>query len=305
MASFITFNKIAKKVNNKNLLANLSFGVQKNETLFILGEPGSGRSTLFEILMGTVNRDKGDIFIDGMNYDKRIDEIRSIIGYLPQENIFDNQLNILENLYFYGQLKNMDLSLVKKESRRWADVLGFKEHLYMMPNQIPFEFLRKISIARALLSDPKILLLDNPTLGMNFVDKQLFWQVINEFKNDKTILCISQDFQEIEYCADRVVILNNGAIAMNSSLINIDNAINNTYRYQFVFKKIVPNAFLKQAKLESNIKNIISRDKYFEFTTKSKSVFFKTFQAALEYDLIDLKFSYSKLNEIYLKVINR
>ena len=302
MASFITFDKIAKKVNNKNLLANLSFGAQKDEILFILGNPDSGRSTLFKILMGIVDRDKGNIFVNGMNYDKRKDEIRSIIGYLPQENIFDKDLNILENLYCYGQLQGMNLSLINKESLRWADVLDFKKYLYVLPNEIPFEFLRKISIARSLLNNPEILLFDSPTSGMNFLDRNLFWEVINEFKKNKTILCISESFEEVQFYADRVIIIHNGSVAMNSSINNINNAVDNTYRYQFVFKRIVPHDFLKLVKADSEVKNIISRDKYFEFSTNKKSIFFKTFQTALNYQLIDLKFSYSKLNEIYSKV---
>ena len=302
MASFIKLDKIAKKANNTNLLANFSFGVQKNEVLFILGESGSGKSTLFKILMGIVSRDKGNIFIDGMNYDKRKDEIYSIIGYLPQENIFDNELNILENLYFYGQLKGMDLSLLKKESFRWADIFGFKKYLYMMPNQIPSDYLRKISIARTFLSKPKVLLLDNPTLGMNLSDIKLTWEVINEFKKDKAILCINQNFQEAEFYADRVIIINNGEVAINSSINNINNSINATHRYQFIFKRIVPHEFLKSIKTNAKIKNMISRDKYFEFSTNQKSVFFEIFKIALNYELIDFKFNSSKLNEIYLKV---
>jgi len=302
VASFIKFDNIGKKVNNKNLLANLSFGVQKNEVLSILGNSGSGRSTLFKILMGIVNRDKGSIFVDGMNYDSRKDKIRSMIGYLPQENIFDKDLNILENLYFYGEFKGMDLSLVKKEVFRWADIFGFKEFLYTSPNHIPFEYLRKISIARVLLNNPEILLLDNPTSGMNFLDRNIIWEVINELKINKSILCITQNFEEPQFYSDRVIIINNGSVAMNSSISNINNAIDNVYRYQFVFKTIVPHDFLKLTKADSNVKNIISRDRYFEFSTNKKTVFFKTFQTALNYKLVDLKFNYSKLNEIYLKV---
>ena len=203
MASFVKFDQIGKKVNNQNVLANFSFGAQKDEVLFILGDSGSGKSTLFKILMGIVNRDKGNIFVNGMNYDKRKDEIRSIIGYMPQNNIFDNQLNVLENLYFYGQLRGMDLELIKKESFHWADVFGFKKYLYKLPNKIPFEYLRKISIARVLLGDPKILLLDNHTSGMNFLTKNSIWEIINEIKKDKTILCIfktlkRRSFMQIE-----------------------------------------------------------------------------------------------------------
>ena len=302
MASFITFDKIAKKVNNKNLLANLSFGAQKDEILFILGNPNSGRSTLFKILMGIVEKNKGNIFVNGMNYDKRSNEIRSIIGYLAQENIFDKELNILENLYFYGQLKGLILSLIKKEVFRWADVFNFKQYLYMLPNEIPYEILRKISIARSLLGDPEILLLDNPTSGMNCLDRNLFWEVINEFKKNKTILCISQNFEEAEFYADRIIIIDKGSVAMNSSIANINNAVDNTYRYQFIFKRIVPHEFLKSIKTNTKIKNMVSRDKYFEFSSNQKSVFFEIFKIALNYELIDFKFNSSKLNEIYLKV---
>ena len=91
-------------------------------------------------------------------------------------------------------------------------------------------------------------------------------------------------------------------MAINSSIDNINNSINTTYRYQFIFKRIVPHEFLKLIKTNAKIKNMISRDKYFEFSTNQKSIFFKTFQMALNYELIDLKFNYSKLNEIYLKV---
>ena len=302
MASFIKFDQIAKKVNNKNLLANLSLGIQKNEVLFILGQPGSGKTTLFKILMGIVEKDKGSIFIDGMNYEKRKEESLSIISYLQQENIFDKNLNILQNLYFYGQLKGMSLSNLKKEVLRWADILNFRDFLNSFPDELSFQILRKISLARCLLTDPKILLLDSPTLGMNFFDKNIFWQVINEYKKDKSILCISQDFEETELYSDRVVIIHNGSISMNSSLININKQMRATYTYQFIFKKIVPHEFLKLMKSDSNIKNIISRERYFEFSTKEKSIFFKAFQKALNYELVDLRFNYSKLNELYLKV---
>ena len=124
----------------------------------------------------------------------------------------------------------------------------------------------------------------------------------NEYKKDKSVLCISQDFEETELYSDRVVIMHNGSVSMNSSLININKQINATYTYQFIFKKIVPHEFLKLMKTDSNIKNIISRERYFEFSTKEKSIFFKAFQTALNYELIDLKFNYSKLNELYLKV---
>ena len=89
MASSLSFDKIGKKNGNNNLLADLSFGVEKGEILFILGKNDSGKSTLFKILMGLIQKDKGKIFVNGMDYDLRKTEILPLIGYMPQKDSFD------------------------------------------------------------------------------------------------------------------------------------------------------------------------------------------------------------------------
>ena len=130
MAAFLSFNKIGKKINNVNLLADLSFGIQKGEILFILGKTNSGKSTLFKILMGFVNKDKGQIFVDGMDYDIRKNKILSNIGYMPQKNIFDNNLNVYENLSFFSELQGLRKVDINEKIKYWADRLNFKKHLF-------------------------------------------------------------------------------------------------------------------------------------------------------------------------------
>ena len=104
MASSLSFDKIGKKNNNNNLLADLSFGAEKGEVLFILGKNHSGKSTLFKILMGLIQKDKGKIFVNGMDYDLRKTEILPLIGYMPQEDSFDYDLNIFDNLFHESAL---------------------------------------------------------------------------------------------------------------------------------------------------------------------------------------------------------
>ena len=302
MASVIKFDNICKKVNNINLLANLSFGVAQSENLFILGKNGSGKSTLFKILMNTVIKNKGSIFINGMDFDKRKNEILPLIGYLPQEKLFDKQLNIYENLYFDCEFKKIQKSQIKDKILNLAMKLDFKKYIYYNPNSVPFEILRKISFARSIINDPDILLFDNPTYGLNNFDKQKIWDIITEFKSSKTIITISQDFNETEQYSDRVIIMHNGKAAINSNMSNINNSINDTYRYQFTFKKIVPNNYLRELKSDKNINNIISRGEFLEFSIKNKQLFFKKFKEALDYDLIDVKYSYSKIDELFKKV---
>ena len=89
MAAFLSVNKLGKKINNVNLLADLSFGIQKGELLFLLGKSGSGKSTLLKILIGFIKKDRGQIFVDGLDYDIRNEEIIKKIGYVSENDIFD------------------------------------------------------------------------------------------------------------------------------------------------------------------------------------------------------------------------
>ena len=238
----------------------------------------------------------------GWTFDKRKDDILPLIGYLPQENLFDKQLNLYENLQFDCEFKKIQKSQIKDKILNLAIKLDFKKYLYYNPNSVPFEILRKISFARSIINDPDILLFDNPTYGLNSFDKQKIWDTITEFKSSKTIITISQDFNETEQYSDRVVIMHNGKAVINSNMSNINNSINNTYRYQFTFKKIVPNNYLRELKSDKNINNIISRGEFLEFSVKNKQLFFKKFKEALDYDLIDIKYSYSKIDELFKKV---
>ena len=302
MASEIKFDNICKKVGKRNLLANLSFGVENNELLFIMGKNDSGKSSLFKILMNMVSIDKGSIFVRGMNYETRKSDILSLIGYMPQDNYFDSYLNINDNLRFHGQLKNIASKKIERKINKWSDILNFKKYLNKYPNQISFEILRKISFFRSILDDSPILLLDNPTIGMNYYEKRKIWDIINEIKVNKSILCISQDFDEVESYADRAVIIHNGECVFNAKLSKIFENISDFNRYHFVFKKIVPNAFLQDLKNDKNITDIISRDVHIEFSTKLKQVFFSKIKLASQYDLVDIRYNQSKIRELFKRI---
>ena len=160
MAAFLSFNKIGKKVNNINLLANLSFGVQKGEIFFIIGKTNAGKTTLFKILMGFIQKDRGQIFVDGMDYDIRKNEILPMIGYVPQENIFDYNLNIYENLFFNAELYGLTKVQIHEKISYWSDRLNFKNYLRKPISSTTESVLKKVSFARALIHNPDFLLLD-------------------------------------------------------------------------------------------------------------------------------------------------
>ena len=123
-----------------------------------------------------------------------------------------------------------------------------------------------------------------------------FW--INK---QKTIIFITQDFKEAELYSDRIIILNNGNIIINGALKDLEKSVNSKFKYRFIFKRIVPHKFLNVIKEEKIINKYLCRDNYFEFIVSDKRNFFQLVKMALEYELTDIKFESSKLNNIFDK----
>ena len=129
MAAFLSINKLGKKINDKNLLADLSFGIQKGELLFLLGKSGSGKTTLLKILMGFVKKDIGQIFVDGLDFDIRNEEIIRKIGYISKDDIFDQNLTVNENLIFSAELNNCNSVKIEEKIKYWSNRLGFSQNI--------------------------------------------------------------------------------------------------------------------------------------------------------------------------------
>ena len=302
MASSLSINQLGKKIESNNLLADLSFGVEKGETLFILGNSNSGKSTLFKILMGLINKDKGKIFINGMNYDQRQKDILSIIGYMPQKDIFDYNLNVFENLLFYAQLQGLAKDKAKNNILEWSKKLNFKKHINSDIKNLSKSIIKKILFARALINNPQFLLLDTPTSGMDYYDRAIFFDIINKIKKDKTILFISDNFEEAEIYSDRIIIIHNGQVCLNGSMKNILDSSGSIYKYRLSFKRLVPNDFFKKMKENKSIIKLVSRERHIEFSVSNETDFLNIIKLAIKYDLDSIKTESSKLSDIFLKV---
>ena len=302
MASSLSINQLGKKVGNSNLLANLSFGAEKGEILFILGKSNSGKSTLFKILMGLSDKDKGKIFINGMNYDQRQKDILSIIGYMPKEDIFDSNLNVFENLFLYARLQGLSTDEAKNNILKWSEKLDFKNHINSNIGNLSSSIIKKISFARALVNEPEFLLLDNPTVGMDAHDTNIFFSIINRIKIDKTILFASDNFDEAENYSDRIIIIHNGEVSVNGSMKSILDSMKAIYKYRISFKRLVPNDFFRKIKENKSVIKSVSRERHIEIAVQNESVFFSIMKLAFEYDVESIKTQSSKLNDIFLKV---
>ena len=302
MASILTFERVGKNINDKNLLANLSFGLQENEIVSITGKENSGKSMIFKILLGIHEKDKGKIFVEGMDYDVYKNDIFDLFGYLPQENIFDFHQNVYNNLYYFSRLRNLDNKSSKDNILKWSNLFDINKELHKNFNDLSFFAKRKIAFIRLLLTNPKILLLDNPTFGMSKNNKEKMWSIINKLKLNKTILFISEDIREIESYSDRLLVLDNGNIKLNSSIFDLKDNFKGNYNYEFLFKRIVPNDFVRKIKNNDSVINYKVREDKIILTIKEKQIFFQILKLVLDYEIINITFDESKLNQIINRV---
>ena len=304
MAAFLSVNKLGKKINNVNLLADLSFGIQKGELLFLLGKSGSGKSTLLKILIGFIKKDRGQIFVDGLDYDIRNEEIIKKIGYVSENDIFDTDLTVHENLTFSAELNNCNPVKIQEKINYWSNRLEFSRKLNLKIEKLNNSTLRKISLARTLIHNPEVILFDDFTSSMDLYDQSLIFEIIKEIKNDKSILFVTNDLSLPELFSDRIIIIDNGSVTFNGTINNLESKINDSFKYRFTFKRIVPNEFLKALKNNDKIKNIISRDCDVQILISDKIEFFKIFKMAVNYELIDIKISDSKVSDLFQRLTN-
>lgn len=207
----IEVKNISKSFGKIKAVNNLSFEIKKGEIFGFLGPNGAGKTTTIKILLGILKPDEGEVIFEGERISKNIEKYRKNIGYVSQEVSLYKDLNIFENAEFragiYGVskedfLKNYKILLKKFELQKWE-----KELIKNLPTGIE----RRASLLCALIHDPKILFLDEPTSGMDPLSRfKFFNETIREFKEKgKTILITTHYMEEAEYF-ERVLLIHRG-----------------------------------------------------------------------------------------------
>ncbi|MGM0903299.1 MAG: heme ABC exporter ATP-binding protein CcmA [Bacillota bacterium] len=207
----LELKKINKMIGDKLILRNISLSLNEGETLAVVGPNGAGKSTFFKCTVGLLQPSGGEIILDGEVINKKSAAIKQKIGFLGHESFLYNNLTPLENLRFYGKLYK-----VKDIDRKSTELL--KEVGLYLFRDVPIRsfsrgMMQRLAIARVLLAEPKILMLDEPHTGLDQEAVALLNRIIKEKQQAGTsILIISHDFEQVHTLADRVAILKKGII---------------------------------------------------------------------------------------------
>lgn len=231
----ITIDNVCKDYKSKRALDNLSLTVRQGELFGLLGVNGAGKTTLIKILCGLTRKTSGTVTINNFDLDKDIDRIKEIIDISPQETSVANNLTVKENLEFFANIYNSnDADTIDKI----VDIFGLNEVLNQRGKTLSGGYKRRLSIALALISKPKILFLDEPTLGLDVFARRELWNIIKKLQKNITIILTSHYLEEIENLCDRVAILSNGRL-IKSGTVEEMKQITGSHNFEDAFIKLV------------------------------------------------------------------
>lgn len=233
--SIITINNVCKSYKSKKALDNVCLEIEQGELFGLLGVNGAGKTTLIKILCGLTRKTSGSVVINGYNLDKDIDKIKEIIDISPQETAIANNLTVKENLEFFAHIYNKKATEITNEI---VEDLNLGEVLNQRAKTLSGGYKRRLSIGISLISQPKILFLDEPTLGLDVFSRRELWQIIKKLKKKTTIILTSHYLEEIEHLCEKVAILSNGKI-MRVGTIEEIKQITNKDSFEEAFIKLL------------------------------------------------------------------
>ena len=233
--NIITIDNVCKNYKSKKALDNVSLSIKQGELFGLLGVNGAGKTTLIKILCGLTRKTSGTITINNFNLDKEIDKIKEIIDISPQETSVANNLTVKENLEFFANINNNNDA---KTINEIVDIFNLNEVLNQRAKTLSGGYKRRLSIAIALISKPRILFLDEPTLGLDVFARRELWSIIKKLQKNITIILTSHYLEEIENLCDRVAILSNGKLLKTGTIEEIKQ-ITNIQNFEDAFIKLV------------------------------------------------------------------
>ncbi|MBE6648260.1 MAG: ABC transporter ATP-binding protein [Ruminococcaceae bacterium] len=224
MSHIIKIENLIKRYGEISAVDNLSFTVEKGELFAFLGVNGAGKSTTINVMCGQLKKDGGKVEIDGVDTDKNSDDIGRKLGVVFQSSVLDKPLSVYDNLESRGALYGIRGDALKKRINELASLLEFEDILKRPVGKLSGGQRRRIDVARALIHKPKILILDEPTTGLDPQTRKRLWEVIHNLrKEEEMTVFLTTHYMEEASDADHIVILDKGKIVSSGTPLELKN----------------------------------------------------------------------------------
>ena len=231
MSNIIEISSLSKRFGEVQAVNDLSFRVKEGELFAFLGINGAGKSTTINIMCGQLSKDSGTVQISGIDPDSDPDSVKRNLGVVFQNSVLDKELSVQDNLQSRAALYGIRGKAFRERLAELAGLLEFDDLLKRTVGKLSGGQRRRIDIARALIHSPKILILDEPTTGLDPQTRSTLWQVIGDLrKNEGMTVFLTTHYMEEAADADYVVILDSGMIAAEGTPLELKN----TYTGDFI-----------------------------------------------------------------------
>ena len=208
---------ISKIYKTQKALNEVSFSADKGQIIGFLGPNGAGKSTMMKILTGFIKPNSGQVFVDEIDILKNPIEAQKIIGYLPEHNPLYTDMFVREYLQFQASIFKID----KSQIETCIEKVGLTQEAHKKINQLSKGYQQRVGLAAAILHDPKVLILDEPTTGLDPNQIVEIRELIKELGKEKTVLFSTHIMQEVEAICDRVIIIKKGKILVDKKIAEL------------------------------------------------------------------------------------
>ncbi|AUC21075.1 gliding motility-associated ABC transporter ATP-binding subunit GldA [Polaribacter sejongensis] len=280
----IKVTSVSKVYKMQKALNNVSFSADKGQIIGFLGPNGAGKSTMMKILTGFIKPNEGEVFVDEINVLQNPLEAQKSIGYLPEHNPLYTDMYVREYLQFQATIFKVD----KSQIEICIEKVGLTAEAHKKTHQLSKGYQQRVGLAAAILHNPKVLILDEPTTGLDPNQLVEIRALIKELGKDKTVLFSTHIMQEVEAVCDRVIIIKKGELLIDKKLAELKE--NNQQVIEVTFDYKIEEQFIKR------LPNVVSYKNNYDNT------WFITFES--EEDMRPVIFDFAQENGLKILSLN-
>ncbi len=216
--SLIQARGLVKKFDGFVAVGGIDFDIQEGECFGFLGPNGAGKTSTMRMIYGASPITTGEIWVDGKDVRRNPREIKAIVGVVPQDNNLDSDLSVIQNLLVYARYFSVSGSLARERARQALDLFQLWDRRDSHTESLSSGMKRRLVIARGLINEPKVLILDEPTTGLDPQARHLVWQKLRYFKSEGVTQVLTTHYMdEAAHLCDRLAIMDHGKILVEGS----------------------------------------------------------------------------------------
>ena len=300
--TIISVKKLTKRFKNLTAVNEVSFNVNEGEIFGFLGPNGAGKTTTIDMLCTLLSPTSGEAVLNGYDVTKNRNKVRQCIGLVFQDPSLDDWLTAKENLEFHAMVYNIERKIAKKRIDEVLEIVELKDRKNDLVLNFSGGMKRRLEIARGLIHYPKVLFLDEPTLGLDPQTRNRVWEYIRDLKEKEniTIFLTTHYMDEAENC-DRIAIIDVGKIIAMDTPINLKKRV----RGDIITVETSDNRSLNEELKKKKVKNIIFYNNKIQFEVYDSEKFIPKFIKESKEEIISISARRPTLDDVFLSLTGR